>query len=160
MHGLDHHYMLYHPQRHRNAIELLRKYPTTQGSVYFNSKVFEKNPNGWNDSLRNNYYYYPALVPPMPWIDDAVPDQPTVTKKAGGMLHLENKGSESIKAFAIFILDQGLPVKLVKAQLVQLVISDKAALVDLSKVPDTEGKRICVASVDRNNSVRQLLELK
>jgi uncharacterized lipoprotein YddW (UPF0748 family) len=141
-------------------LELLRNYSTTQGSVYFNSKVFEKNPNGWNDSLRNNYYYYPALVPPMPWIDDAVPDQPTVTKKAGSMVHLENKGTETIKAFAVFILDQGLPVKLVNAQLVQLVVSDKSALLDLSKVPDTEGKRICVASVDRNNNVSQLLELK
>ena len=41
-------------------IEALRKYATTHGSVYFNSKVFEKNPNGWNDSLKNNYYYFPA----------------------------------------------------------------------------------------------------
>ncbi len=96
----------------------------------------------------------------MTWIDDAVPDQPTVTKKAGGMLLLENKGTENIKAFAVFILDQGLPVKLVNAQLVQLVVSDKSALLDLSKVPDTEGKRICVAAVDRNNNVSQLLELK
>jgi len=141
-------------------LELLRKYPTTQGSVYFNSKVFEKNPNGWNDSLKNNYYYYPALVPPMPWIDDAVPDQPTVTKKAGGMVLLENKGTETIKAFAVFILDKGLAVKLVNAQLVQLVVSDKSALLDLAKVPDAEGKRICVASVDRNNNLSQLLELK
>ncbi|MDB5251692.1 MAG: hypothetical protein JWP27_861 [Flaviaesturariibacter sp.] len=49
-------------------IELLRKYPTVQGSVYFSSRSFEKNPNGWNDSLRNNYYRTPALVPPMPWL--------------------------------------------------------------------------------------------
>jgi uncharacterized lipoprotein YddW (UPF0748 family) len=33
-------------------IQELRKYATTQGSVYFSSKTFEKNLNGWNDSLR------------------------------------------------------------------------------------------------------------
>ena len=36
-------------------IEALRKFKTTQGSVFFNSKVFEKNPLGWSDSLKNNY---------------------------------------------------------------------------------------------------------
>jgi uncharacterized lipoprotein YddW (UPF0748 family) len=141
-------------------IEALRKYATTQGSVYFNSKVFEKNPNGWNDSLKNNYYYFPALVPPMPWIDDAIPDQPTVSKQPNGMFQLENKGTETIKAFAIFILDQGLEVKLINAQMVQLIVSNKSAMLDLTKVPDTQGRRICVASVDRNNNVSQLLELK
>lgn len=47
-------------------IQLLRGYPQVQGSVYFSSKSFATNPNGWNDSLRTNYYRYPALLPPMP----------------------------------------------------------------------------------------------
>jgi uncharacterized lipoprotein YddW (UPF0748 family) len=49
-------------------IELLRKYPTIQGSIYFSSKTFYRNPNGWNDSLKNNYYRKPALIPPMEWL--------------------------------------------------------------------------------------------
>lgn len=49
-------------------IQLLRKYPTVQGSVFFSSKTFAGNPNGWNDSLRNHYYRQPALIPPMPWL--------------------------------------------------------------------------------------------
>ena len=49
-------------------IELLRTYPTVQGSVYFSSKTFYSNPNGWNDSLQNNYYKQKALIPPMPWL--------------------------------------------------------------------------------------------
>ncbi|MEO6069607.1 MAG: family 10 glycosylhydrolase [Chitinophagaceae bacterium] len=51
-----------------NQIELLRTYPTIQGSVYFSSRTFYSNPNGWNDSLRNNYYKTPALIPPMDWL--------------------------------------------------------------------------------------------
>lgn len=49
-------------------IELLRTYPTIQGSVYFSSKSFYQNPNGWNDSLQNNYYRNRAEVPPMDWL--------------------------------------------------------------------------------------------
>ncbi|MEI8074509.1 MAG: family 10 glycosylhydrolase [Bacteroidota bacterium] len=141
-------------------IAALRNYKTTKGSVYFNSKVFEKNPLGWNDSLRNNYYYYPALVPPMPWIDDAIPVQPTVKKLGNGIIELANFGPEKIKAFGVFILDQDQPAELVNAQLVQVIVTEKTARFDLAKVPDAKGKRICVASVDRNNNVSQLLELK
>jgi uncharacterized lipoprotein YddW (UPF0748 family) len=50
-------------------IEALRKYPEIQGAIYFSNKSFEKNPNGWCDSLRNNYYRDPVPIPPMPWLD-------------------------------------------------------------------------------------------
>jgi uncharacterized lipoprotein YddW (UPF0748 family) len=49
-------------------IKLLRSYPEVQGSIYFSSRTFYSNPNGWNDSLQNNYYKKPALIPPMPWL--------------------------------------------------------------------------------------------
>ncbi len=51
-----------------NQIKILRKTPGIQGSIYFSSKSFVRNPNGWNDSLRNNYYRRPASVPDMPWL--------------------------------------------------------------------------------------------
>ena len=59
-------------------IQALRALPEVSGEVYFSSKSFEKNPNGWSDSLRLNYYKYPALVPPMPWLDSAKPEQPSL----------------------------------------------------------------------------------
>ena len=49
-------------------INLIRATPNVQGSVYFSSRTFYSNPNGWNDSLQNNYYKTPALIPPMPWL--------------------------------------------------------------------------------------------
>ena len=54
-------------------IRLLRSFPTLQGSAYFSSKTFDKNPNGWNDSLRNNYYRYPANIPLMEWLPEHGP---------------------------------------------------------------------------------------
>jgi uncharacterized lipoprotein YddW (UPF0748 family) len=49
-------------------IQLLRKQPNVQGMIFFSSKSFESNPNGWNDSLRMNYFKEPAAVPAMDWI--------------------------------------------------------------------------------------------
>lgn len=62
-----------------NQIKLLRQYPQVQGSIFFSSKSFEENPNGWSDTLKNNYYKYPAIVPPMKWIDAAKPVAPVLS---------------------------------------------------------------------------------
>jgi uncharacterized lipoprotein YddW (UPF0748 family) len=59
-------------------IQAMRTFPTVQGAVYFSSSSFQTNPNGWSDSLRNNYYNYPALIPPMLWLDSTRPQQPLV----------------------------------------------------------------------------------
>lgn len=44
-------------------IEALRKTPNVQGMIFFSSKSFEKNPNGWSDTLRLNYFKEPAKTP-------------------------------------------------------------------------------------------------
>ncbi len=49
-------------------IELLRTTPNIQGMIFFSSKTFNKNPNGWNDSLRLHYFKEPALIPAMEWM--------------------------------------------------------------------------------------------
>lgn len=49
-------------------IELLRNTPNIQGMIFFSSKTFNKNPNGWNDSLRLNYFKEPAAIPDMHWL--------------------------------------------------------------------------------------------
>lgn len=68
--------------RDRNIIPLqiqdARSFATIQGQVYFSSKSFVRNPNGWSDSLRLHYYKHPALIPPMPWIDSVPPVPPVV----------------------------------------------------------------------------------
>ena len=62
-----------------DQLKLIRRYPQVSGSIYFSSKSFNTNPNGWNDSLKNNYYHYPAIVPPMEWIDNTTPLSPVIS---------------------------------------------------------------------------------
>lgn len=49
-------------------IDALRNTPNIQGMVFFSSKTFDKNPNGWSDTLRLNYFNEPAKLPDMPWL--------------------------------------------------------------------------------------------
>ena len=49
-------------------IEALRNTPNIQGMIFFSSKSFDKNPNGWSDSLRLNYFKEPVKTPVMSWL--------------------------------------------------------------------------------------------
>ncbi len=44
-------------------IEALRNTPNIQGMIFFSSKSFNNNPNGWSDSLRLNYFATPVKTP-------------------------------------------------------------------------------------------------
>jgi uncharacterized lipoprotein YddW (UPF0748 family)/DNA-binding MarR family transcriptional regulator len=98
-------------------IKVLRSYPSIQGAVFFSSKSFETNPNGWCDSLQNNYYNYPALIPPMPWIDSTKPHAPQFhidynQKEFSATAFLE-KGDpgDTLRGFAVYQSDSAtLPV--------------------------------------------------
>jgi len=59
-------------------IQAMRQYPQIQGAIYFSTQSFVKNPLGWCDSLRYNYYKDAAMIPPMPWIDSLRPNAPDV----------------------------------------------------------------------------------
>ncbi len=97
------------PKELPEQIKILRSYPDVQGSIYFSSNSFNKNPNGWSDSLRNNYYKYPALLPPMDWIDKEKPLRPDVEKdiKDDSSIQLKIKPDDSqkhsvIKYFVVY----------------------------------------------------------
>ena len=59
-----------------DQIRYLRKNPNIQGSVFFSSKSVTNNLAGVQDSLRTNFYRYPALQPTMDWLDPVKPNVP------------------------------------------------------------------------------------
>ena len=59
-----------------NQLRALRNNTRVQGSVYFSSKSLTKNLAGFQDSLINDFYRYPALPPQMLWKDDIAPHAP------------------------------------------------------------------------------------
>ncbi|MCG3120646.1 MAG: hypothetical protein ALAOOOJD_03427 [bacterium] len=50
--------------------------PSAFGSVFFRALNFRENPKGFVDSLKTNYYRYPALPPVMTWKDIIPPNPP------------------------------------------------------------------------------------
>jgi uncharacterized lipoprotein YddW (UPF0748 family) len=59
-----------------NQVRALRKNPRVQGSVYFSSKSLTDNLAGFQDSLRREFYQYPALQPQMIWLGESSPKPP------------------------------------------------------------------------------------
>ena len=60
-----------------NQIRANRKNPNTQGSVFFRALVgVLDNEKGFTDSLKNDLYKYPALLPVMNWKDTIKPNAP------------------------------------------------------------------------------------
>jgi uncharacterized lipoprotein YddW (UPF0748 family) len=57
----------------------IRNTPNIDGAIYFSGKTFLRNPLGWNDSLKNNYYSQPALVPSPPSVAGALPPAPVIS---------------------------------------------------------------------------------
>lgn len=64
------------PNQMPRHIRLTRSLPEIQGNIYFSAKSFKKNPLGIVDSMRQDLYQYPALVPQMKWIDSIPPATP------------------------------------------------------------------------------------
>ena len=105
------------PWRNKNElpqeVQLTRETENIYGSIYFSSKDFYRNPNGFNDSLRNHYYKTPALIPPMSWIDTTAPPAPVITAAkddktmVGNIIKIEGgqkeTSSEIIKSYVLYI---------------------------------------------------------
>lgn len=95
-------------------VQLTRETPNINGSIYFSSKDFYRNPNGFNDSLRDHYYKTPALIPPMSWIDTTAPATPVIINSkddktfVGNIIKIDGEvkdtsSSEVIKNFVLYL---------------------------------------------------------
>jgi uncharacterized lipoprotein YddW (UPF0748 family) len=58
-------------------VRMNRGFPTVTGSVYFSAKSISNNSGGFADTLKENLYKYPALLPIMDWKNTTSPAAPT-----------------------------------------------------------------------------------
>lgn len=140
-------------------IEALRQYTTTQGSAYFSSKSFDTNPNGWNDSLRMNYYALPAIVPPMPWIDSVAAEKPLIKAITKTEFELSYQGEERIKGFALFAVAKQLKPIFSNASLVQIVTANQKAVISTKHALKTADNFWYAATIDENNNVSEWVKI-
>ena len=145
------------PNELPNQIKKLREYPQVQGSIYFSSKTFEKNPNGWNDSLQNNYYKYPAIIPPMEWIDSTKPAIPVLTAEILSgtnskdmVLHLTTGRPGGIKQYAVYLSNT---VDIANDRIYKLlpVQKDMQLYISSNEIKDWDNLYIALRTVSKTN---------
>jgi hypothetical protein len=87
-------------------IRLNNYYPQVKGNIFFSSKSLRSNTLGLEDSLKSNYYKYPALVPPMSFKPASMLSAPQLYRISHGHKKLtlywsDNDRSESEERYQI-----------------------------------------------------------
>lgn len=98
-----------------NQIRYIRANNRVQGSIFFSSKSMSTVAKSLTDSLRSNFYQYPALPPQMPWLDEVEPNEPqqlTAEIKNGSVyLHwnkpLISSDGETASGYVIYRFEEG-----------------------------------------------------
>ena len=142
-------------------IREMRNMPNIDGAIYFSSKSFERNPNGWNDSLKNNYYRYPALIPAMSWIDSSVIEKPALTISNSGSsaygttITIQNKETtKKIKSFVIYGFDMSDSVRDASnpKNIIKILPAIEDPLRYIVPLSADKMKRIGISAVDFENN--------
>jgi uncharacterized lipoprotein YddW (UPF0748 family) len=133
-------------------IEITREQLDSPGHAHFSMKVFMDPDNGLSPALRDRTYQKPALIPPMPWLDDTAPPAPALSLGARwgqAMLQLKPAEGEQPRLWAVWTLRQ--------AGWVFDVLPASETSIPLG----SDVQRVVVTAVDRgsNESPRVVLDL-
>ncbi|HEY0679393.1 MAG TPA: family 10 glycosylhydrolase [Chitinophagaceae bacterium] len=142
-------------------IQALQNTPNVQGAIYFSSKSFINNPNGWNDSLQNNYYKFPALIPPMPWIDAKKPAPPVVQKLDNGHWKISASADRSVKSIVLYVFRPGETIS-EDASTIWMIHSGNEAILKVSDMSGMfgPGSRFAATAVSKTNNESSLVLLQ
>ena len=145
------------PNEIPNQIRAIRENNRAQGSIYFSSKSLSTVARGFADSLRNDFYKYPALPPQMPWIDDIMPNEPqnlTVEAKGDGVSlkwtrPLKAKDGETASGYVVYRFEEGEKVSIIHSKnIINITFEDYSFYLDTNV---EKGKRYSyiVTALDR-----------
>lgn len=81
-----------------NQIVATRRRAST-GNIFFSAEAFKNNRDGINDRLKSGPYSTPALVPPSPWLEEAPPQQPSLTARRTDVVEMAWKVQGDVPPF-------------------------------------------------------------
>lgn len=144
-----------------SQLRLNRQTANVFGSIYYNTSSLKANPQGFTDSLRTNFYAYPALMPQMKWQDSIAPPPPinvvairnptnirlTWTKPTTTTQELDR-----VRQFVIYRFDDYAPINLADARAIRFITpTDTTAFVD-NAVQFGRRYTYVVTALDRMNN--------
>ena len=135
----------------------VRENPRVQGSVFFSSNSLVKNPLGFADSLKNNYYRYPALPPVMLWLDSIPPNavqQFTGEISAKGVLlnwqtPLPAKDKEPVYGYVIYRFNENEKIDLDNPEHILRISYNQDTTFEDSKTQPGKTYLYVVTAIDR-----------
>lgn len=108
------------PEEYPRQITLNHQFSQIKGSMHFSLKNINNNPLGIKDRLQKYIYKYPALIPPMPWLDQDPPKQPTlkgaIARNDGIALGIIDNRNNDSTYYAIYRVDEKNGVDIQKAE--------------------------------------------
>jgi uncharacterized lipoprotein YddW (UPF0748 family) len=145
------------PNEIPNQIRAIRANNRVQGSVFFSSKSLSTVARGLADSLRNDFYKYPALPPQMPWLDNVAPNEPqhlTADATVDGVQlkwtkPLRAKDGETASGYVVYRFNEGEKITTLDARnIVKISFEDYTFFLDTNV---EKGKRYSylVTALDR-----------
>jgi uncharacterized lipoprotein YddW (UPF0748 family) len=154
------------PNELPRQLQMLRQTENVNGSIYFSSKNFAVNPNGWSDSLKNNYYRVPAIVPPMKWIDSVPPAKPVLDQSkvslSGTDLKVGFKNQNADVRNYVFYYSTEKNIETKDSKFVYAIIPAAAINGAVIKLPASDKKLnryLKVTAVDVNNNESEAEEI-
>ncbi|OGU77515.1 MAG: hypothetical protein A2W11_01880 [Ignavibacteria bacterium RBG_16_35_7] len=141
-----------------DQLRINREYSNAGGSVFFSAKSITNNYSGFADTLKNNFYKYPALVPLMNWKDNILPYAPKsfYVEKKEKYYHLEWEppdlaiDGDAAKYFVVYISASNNDMDFDDPQNIFTIVDGNAT--ELIHIPefDYEGQ-ICfaISSLDK-----------
>lgn len=141
-------------------IDLARSLPGVQGSAFFSCRDLVKNGNGWADTLRENYYALPAMVPPMDWIDSAQAEVPEVVKVTEDSFTVTKGGEERIRGFSLFSVPKDVDASPEYSTFIRMYPATESIGILRSECPVPTGFRLFIAALSINNMLSDWVELK
>ena len=143
------------PEQLPQQINLLRNIPEIGGSAFYSSKHFRRDLMGFQDSLKTNLYKQPAIVPPMPWLDDSPPAAVQRLRKSWGKIRWKvpkvNDELNKPKKFVIYLSEKGKPFDMDNPEFLHKIIHDEK--IKLERINRKKKKyEVRISALDRLNN--------
>jgi uncharacterized lipoprotein YddW (UPF0748 family) len=148
------------PSEMPNQIRLNRQTDHVYGSVYFSARQIVMNHIGFRDSLRNDLYRTPAIIPSMAWLDSIPPNPPlNLTAHdvdAGTLLQWDNASlssdGDSARNFVIYRFEEEDSTDLSNPEkILDIIQADKLEYLDVEG-SEFRSYTYALTSLDRMNN--------
>ena len=152
------------PEQLVKQIRVIRQIPRLGGSAFYSSIHFKRDLFGFDRSLRDKLYKFPALVPQMPWIDNTPPEAPLHLKKRGHKLKwkpakADNEMDKTVD-YIVYLNAVGHPFDVNNAENIFTITKHKSIIFKPNSRKLQRKYEIRVSAVDRLHNESELSKVK